>query len=139
VKHFDVFKQHTQAKRLPNERDAEPQDETVAPSKVRLLYRPWSRLVLRSVQGHSMLPVLPPGTVVYAWRWPKRLRIGDVIIFVHDGKEKIKRIANVNGDEFYVLGDHDRASTDSRQFGWVERSNVVGRVIWPKSRQVTGG
>lgn len=78
-----------------------------------------------------MLPVLPPGTYVYGSRYYKKLSIGDTVIFVHDGKEKIKRISKTDGSRLYVIGDHPEASVDSRQFGWIERSDVLAKVFWP--------
>jgi nickel-type superoxide dismutase maturation protease len=87
--------------------------------------------IIRRVQGHSMMPVLPPGTTVWGWRWYHELKIGDVIIFLHDGKEKIKRINDLDNNTVFVLGDHPETSTDSRQFGWVSRENIVATVFWP--------
>jgi phage repressor protein C with HTH and peptisase S24 domain len=66
-----------------------------------------------------------------------RLQIGDVIMFEHDGLEKIKRIARVDDRRLYVLGDNPQASKDSRQFGWIGMESVRGKVIWPKVRSTT--
>jgi len=50
----------------------------------------------------------------------------------HDGLEKIKRIERQQGDLLYLLGDNPSASTDSRDFGWVEGKAIVAKVVWPK-------
>jgi nickel-type superoxide dismutase maturation protease len=105
-------------------------------------------LLVRRVVGNSMLPVLTPGTVILAWTRPIRLRPGDIVVLRHDGIEKIKRVRAVDGRRVYVLGDNAAASTDSRAFGWLDRSIVRGRVWWPfatirhscqKDGQVTRG
>lgn len=80
-----------------------------------------------------MLPVLPPGTIVYGWRWFRKLKPGDVVIFLHNDKEKIKRIDRIEDGRVYVLGDHAEASTDSRHFGWLDIEDVLAKVIWPHS------
>ena len=87
--------------------------------------------LIRRVVGGSMLPHLVPGRIVLACRF-RRLKSGDVVILLHDGLEKIKRVSSVDQDKVYVLGDNSAASTDSRQFGWVERQYVIGRVLWPR-------
>jgi len=87
--------------------------------------------MIRRIVGGSMLPHLTPGKVVFGWR-SHRLHIGDVVILFHDGLEKIKRIDHIDGEKLYVLGDNPVASTDSRQFGFVDRSQVLARVIWPR-------
>jgi hypothetical protein len=82
-----------------------------------------------------MIPVLPPGTVVWGLKWFMTLVPGDVIIFNHDGKEKIKRIDDVIDDKVYVLGDFEDESTDSRHFGWIPITDVQARVIHPKAQK----
>ncbi len=89
-------------------------------------------IVIRRVKGHSMVPVLPPDTLVVGMGWTSSYRAGDIVIFEHDGKEKIKRIGEVLGDgSFYVVGEHPETSTDSRQFGAIDPRTVIARVIWP--------
>lgn len=86
---------------------------------------------LREVSGHSMMPVLPPGTLVIGLRWYRKLKPGNIVIFCHEGKEKIKRMQDQNDTQVYVVGDYKIASTDSRQFGWIDKDEVRARVIWP--------
>ncbi len=71
-----------------------------------------------------MTPALSPGQVVFGWR-SRRLAVGDIVVFKHDGLEKIKRIKSISGSKLYLIGDNPTASTDSRDFGWVDRSCVV--------------
>lgn len=77
------------------------------------------------------MPVLPPGTYVWGIRWFRKLVVGDTIIFLHEGKEKIKRIADMRSADLFVVGDHADASTDSRHFGWIPKDSVVAKIIWP--------
>ena len=39
----------------------------------------------------------------------------------------------IYGDQLYVLGDNSAESSDSRQFGAVNRAYVIARVIWPRA------
>jgi type IV secretory pathway protease TraF len=50
----------------------------------------------------------------------------------HEGREKIKRIARLEANRMYVLGDNPAASTDSRSFGWLELEAVVGTLALPR-------
>ena len=88
-------------------------------------------VMVRRVHGHSMVPVLPPGTVVWGLKWFVTLEPGDVVIFSHEGKEKIKRIADIKDNEVYLLGDFEEESTDSRHFGWLPVESVLARIIRP--------
>lgn len=89
-------------------------------------------LLLRQVVGSSMLPKFREGGILVASGWFSRLRPHDVVIIHHDGKEKVKRIHKVRGDQVYVLGDNGPASTDSRHFGWIAADHVVAKVVWPR-------
>lgn len=90
-----------------------------------------SPLIMRKIHGHSMMPVLPPGTIVWIWTGIKRFRPGQTIVFQHQGKEKIKRLDRLENDKIFVVGDHSAASTDSNDFGWIPKSKIIGVVIWP--------
>ncbi len=79
-----------------------------------------------------MMPVLPPTTLIWGFKWFNTLKVGSVVIFEHDNKEKIKRISEIKDGKLYLLGDHPEASTDSRNFGWIETDVVVAKVIWPR-------
>lgn len=59
----------------------------------------------------------------------KQLRPGDIVIFMHDGLEKIKQIQQIQGDKLYVRGLNTLHSTDSRHFGWIDKDAVIARVL----------
>ena len=89
------------------------------------------------VKGHSMQPFLNEGDRVVVFRWayvfsqPKK---GDVVVFKHnDGKKYVKRIAamanNNNGKKFFVAGDNEKDSKDSRNFGHINRKLIIGKIV----------
>lgn len=112
---------------------------------------------LRDVTGPSMLPTLRPGDRILVLPVPPRLlRRGDVVV-VRDprrpDRETVKRVAGLPGQRIrpppapptrpttrdavidvpeghlLVLGDNPALSTDSRAFGPVPTSHLVGRVV----------
>ncbi|HEV3366496.1 MAG TPA: nickel-type superoxide dismutase maturation protease [Acidimicrobiales bacterium] len=91
------------------------------------------------VAGSSMSPALLAGDKVLVLALPRPLsrwpRPGEVIA-VRDPRDPsrvlIKRVASVDrrSGTLEVAGDAQDASTDSRQFGPVPRSSVVGRAVY---------
>ncbi len=109
------------------------------------------------VRGWSMHPALRPGERVlfdrlaYLRRSP---RPGEVVLAAHParlGLRMIKRVACAPGDtvvtaggpqilalgDYWLLGDAEDMSTDSREVGPFRREDIVGRawlVYWPPER-----
>ena len=78
-----------------------------------------------------MAPKLRPGQLIMATTFVKHLHPGQVVIFRKNNREMIKRIEEVEADKVYVIGDNLEASTDSRQFGWLSKDEIVARVFRP--------
>lgn len=93
-------------------------------------------LLIRKVHGHSMVPVLPPGTLVFALRWYRKIKPDKVIIFTRENRETIKRVDHIESEGIYVLGDHPDTSTDSRQYGLIPSESVEAVVVWPRTAKV---
>lgn len=81
----------------------------------------------------SMQPTLEPGDRVLVVRWV-RPRPGHIVVArdpEQPGRYLVKRVAERSVDGSYLLlGDNRRLSRDSRAFGRVPRTLIVGRVTW---------
>jgi nickel-type superoxide dismutase maturation protease len=86
------------------------------------------RIVRRvDVVGVSMVPTLTPGQRVTAVRRWRPVRAGDVVVALAPTRERtvlVKRVVRVVGDDVVLVGDNEGASSDSREFGPVPRSDV---------------
>ena len=85
-----------------------------------------------------MEPTLRSGTDVLVQKLKgfagkAKLCKGDVLWLthpLHSDRQIIKRLSRISQeDRLYVLGDNPKESTDSRTFGAVPRSKVLGRVV----------
>jgi len=85
------------------------------------------------VIGDSMSPTLLSRQTVlvnrlgYFFNKPK---IGDIVA-VHDPRDRkvlIKRIKKIEQSGLFVEGDNKLHSTDSRDFGMIEQSDIIGKV-----------
>jgi signal peptidase I len=97
-------------------------------------------------QGQSMEPAIKNGAVLivstlryglrlpwqqeYLINWAKP-RTGEVVIFyTPTGELAVKRCAEINEwGSFFVIGDNENASYDSRSYGPVSVDNLVGKVL----------
>ena len=97
------------------------------------------------VPSESMEPTLERGSYIIGCRIYSSLETGDIIIFRHDGKLLVKRIAAVGNDIvekdgssmmvpegcYYVLGDNADNSFDSRYWKepFVKERDVVAILL----------
>lgn len=107
----------------------------------------------------SMEPTLKAGSYIFGIRNTSKLETGDIIVFHHDGKLLVKRIAGCPGDEidrrdltymktvaipvwndpllivpdgcYFVLGDNAENSIDSRYWDnpYVNQADIVARIL----------
>lgn len=64
--------------------------------------------------------------IPYFFKSPK---VGEVVVFKDPKMNKpiLKRIKRKNGKRFWMVGDNRE---DSKDFGYIERSQIVGKVIY---------
>ncbi len=90
---------------------------------------PFSKFI---VHGNSMLPTYKPGQQVLSFNWGylfNKPKVGDIVVLEQGGKKMIKRVKKIRSDEIFVLGDNEKMSTDSRTFGWIKKSQIIGKNI----------
>ena len=75
-----------------------------------------------------MEPTLRSGQRVLVCRWLKG-RMGDLVIFKKNAQTMVKRIEKIEGRDIMALGNHSD-STDSRSFGSVKASQILGKVLF---------
>jgi nickel-type superoxide dismutase maturation protease len=102
------------------------------------------RMLRFEVSGESMAPALRHGDYVAVDRFAYRSHgphVGDVVVIPDPrvpARQLLKRVVRHDPElGLWVQGDNTSESTDSRTFGWVSPSDVIGRVAfryWPAPR-----
>ncbi len=87
------------------------------------------------VKDRSMAPRIREGQYVIVNRLAyllKKPRRGDIVVIRHprDNRFLIKRIAEVERGGYVVLGDNEKYSVDSREFGPISKDLMVGKVLF---------
>jgi phage repressor protein C with HTH and peptisase S24 domain len=93
------------------------------------------------VRGPSMAPTLRDGDVVLARRGG-RAAPGAVVVVSWDarpGQLSIKRAVRPAAGGWFVVGDNDLASTDSRELGAARVHGVIRWRVWPRPRRLSAG
>jgi phage repressor protein C with HTH and peptisase S24 domain len=90
------------------------------------------------VRGPSMVPTLRDGDALLVRRGG-RVRAGDVVIARFRSRPDllvVKRAVRAQDDGWWVRGDNDLVTDDSRVYGVAD---VIGRVVlryWPRPRRL---
>ena len=86
-----------------------------------------------AVAGRSMEPALRDGDWVIVAPLARPPRVGEIVL-ARDPRVAerlvLKRVARVKGGACMLLGDRPEESTDSRTFGPVALSAVLGRAVF---------
>lgn len=101
--------------------------------------------LLGYVPTESMEPTLEKGSYILGTRVYGELKTGDIVIFEHEGRLLVKRIAagpgeaverngvslTVPDDSYYMLGDNPQNSFDSRFWNepFVKRIDVKAKLL----------
>lgn len=103
-------------------------------------------LFIGYVPTESMEPTILKGSYILGCRFFGELKVGDIIVFEHEGKQVVKRIAAMCGDtvehkgdvlivpdgKIYVLGDNKDNSADSRSWvvPFIDNDSIIATVVW---------
>lgn len=82
-------------------------------------------ILIRKVVGKSMWPTIEPGSIVFASSL-KRYQIGSVVIAHVGNRDVIKRVEAISVNGIWLAGDNRPISRDSRHFGPISASQVLG-------------
>ncbi|GIV21405.1 MAG: S26 family signal peptidase [Armatimonadota bacterium] len=99
---------------------------------------------LSVVRGKSMEPTFHDGQVILVGKGGLlfgALKRGDVVVFTREGQLLVKRVValpyetapdgtRVPANHIYVVGDNLEVSEDSRTFGPIPLSSIIGKVLY---------
>jgi hypothetical protein len=80
-----------------------------------------------------MHPALRDGDIVVGVR--RVPQVGAIVVAKQGNREVIKRVRHIDGDKVYLVGDNSQDSTDSRHYGNINKSAILGTImmILPKA------
>ena len=95
-------------------------------------------LLIARVSGSSMLPTLKSGQRALFWpvKNANHSLLGKVVLISRINSAgardfyQIKRVKEFKDGKFFVTGDNADFSTDSREFGWIESDEIVGKLLF---------
>ena len=97
------------------------------------------------ISGESMLPTLRPGqSALFIKATPKHEAskfgrrnkwLGKIVLIARINQfgakdfYQVKRITEIKDGKFFVVGDNESKSTDSRSFGYLTSDEIIGRKL----------
>ena len=85
-----------------------------------------------TVIGPSMQPTLKNGQKCIALKGHFLARPGAIAVFTHPARPEfveLKRLVHKKNGKWWVVGDNESESTDSRDFGAIDSASIKGIVI----------
>lgn len=79
-----------------------------------------------------MEPTFRDGQLVWVYTWAYRFgkpKVRDVVIVQFADGQLLKRVSKVGTDGVVVSGDNQNDSLDSRKFGEIKYSQIIGKVL----------
>ncbi len=55
---------------------------------------------------------------------------GDVVVFKVDDRIYVKRVKEIKNQKFFLIGDNNRDSLDSKKIGWISKQQILGKVVY---------
>mgnify|MGYP001603666723 FL=1 len=84
-----------------------------------------------------MEPTIKNGQSVLASSLPyffSKPKMGDIVVFRKNERVLMKRITKIDqsddGKKYFVKGDNEKDSMDSKRFGWISKNDIIGKVIY---------
>lgn len=82
-------------------------------------------IFFRRISGDSMETRLHNRQLMIG-RSGQVIKLGHIVVLNHNGKEIVKRVSRIEKDKVWIEGDNITQSTDSRDFGWINKSDILG-------------
>lgn len=92
-----------------------------------------NKIGLGIANGSSMEPTINDNDLIIYYKSNKVIKKGDIVIVKLDNKV-VKRIEDIKNNKVFLVGDNINNSYDSRKYGEVECSKILGKVIYVINR-----
>lgn len=57
-------------------------------------------------------------------------KVGDVVLFKIGDRIYVKRVKDIKNQKLFLIGDNKEDSLDSKKIGWIERKDIIGKIVY---------
>jgi len=86
-------------------------------------------IMIYRVAQRSMEPSIKEGSYIVVNCWYSKVEAKDIVVLMSSGMIMVKRVGRTNGSRVFVVGDNRESSIDSRQLGWIDKKDILGKLI----------